>query len=114
MVSKTTLIVGGVALVVSIAALALFSKRAGAVTGKGHLIINTIPAGASVSVNGSSIGTSPVTVDVDPGTYAISISLAGYNNASTSVTIEAGSTHTLNVSLTPVGTQWTPINIVWS
>ena len=80
---------------------------------KGHIVINTVPSGATISVNGSTVGASPITVDVDPGSYTILIQSSGYNDATTTVTVAAGETHTLNVSLTATGGR-TPIDIVWS
>jgi uncharacterized membrane protein len=110
--NKTTLIVGGVA-AVGLIAILLSSKGAQAST-KGRMVINTAPAGASIHVNGSNWGTSPLDVEVDPGTYTVLIQLEGYNDISTSVTTEAGVAHTLNVSLTTVGSEWQPIDIAWS
>jgi ABC-type phosphate transport system substrate-binding protein len=111
--NKKTMIIGGVGVAAAIVAILIFKKPAQAST-TGTIIINTIPAGASVSVDGSSTGVSPLNVDIAPGTHAILIELADYNDVATSVSVVAGSTHTLNVSLTPVGTNWTPIDIVWS
>ena len=112
MINKAIVALGAVA--AAAVTILVFANKANASTVKGHIVINTIPSGASISVNGSSIGQSPKTIDVDPGTYAIIINLTGYNDVSTSVIVAAGSTHTLNVSLTLVGSGWTPIDIVWS
>jgi hypothetical protein len=81
---------------------------------KGTIIINTTPAGAMVSINGVQQGISPITLSVDAGTYSITIQLSGYNDISTSVTVAAGETHTLNASMTLAGGEWTPIDIIWS
>lgn len=91
----------------------LLAKPAAVAPTKGHIIINTLPTGATISVNGSVVGVSPITVDVDPGSYTVFIQLSGYNSATITVSVTADETHTLNASLTPEGGR-TPIDIVWS
>lgn len=55
--------------------------------------ISTVPSGASVYLDGSStvFGTTPINIALYPGTHTIRLSLAGYKDYTTSVTIVSGS-----------------------
>lgn len=92
----------------------LLAKPTEAAPVKGHIVINTLPTGATISVNSNVVGTSPITVDVDAGSYVILIQLSGYNDSTTTVNVVAGETYTLNASLTELSSGRLPIDIVWS
>ncbi len=65
----------------------------------GHLLVRTEPAGAKVSVDGTSRGTSPVTVaDLAPGEHAVLLE-SDRGSVRQGVTIEAGVTASLMVPL---------------
>lgn len=81
---------------------------------KAHVVVNTTPPGATVIFGGKTVGLSPITIELSAGTYSIQLALAGYNTVTTSVTVSAGETKTLNVTMTLAGGEWTPIDIIWS
>jgi len=89
------------------------SQPTQASTNKGSIIVNTNPEGATVKINGTVVGVSPIMVNINPGTYTVLIQLSGYNDISTSITITSEETRTLNVSLIEIGSEWTPIDIEW-
>lgn len=71
---------------------------------KATLIINSIPSGADVYVNDTLRGKTNLTLELDPGTYSIKITKSGYQDYTTTVTLSAGETKTIEVSLNPVPT----------
>lgn len=71
----------------------------------GALNIITDPEGASVSLDGGSKGTTPLTIsEIYPGTYTLKITKSGYTDLQQSVTISAGKETKMTVSLTKAGT----------
>ena len=72
---------------------------------EGYLTVNTSPAGASVTVDGVSCGTTPVTAcTLSTGAKTVTITKSGYNTVTRSVTISAGATSNLGtITLTPTG-----------
>lgn len=68
---------------------------------RGNLQVSSSPAGASVFVDGNYYGTTPATVgNLATGSHTVSLRLAGYAEYSTTVSISAGSTTTINPVLT--------------
>lgn len=68
--------------------------------GTGRLEVTSNPTGAQVVVDGTRHGTTPVTLDMlDVGAHQVSVS-SGAGTVSRDVTIEAGTTATVMVSLT--------------
>ncbi|MDD1716046.1 MAG: PEGA domain-containing protein, partial [Methanolinea sp.] len=68
---------------------------------RGNLAVYSSPAGASVYADGNYYGTTPATVgNLAAGTHTVSLRLAGYTEYSTTVSVSAGSTTTLNPTLT--------------
>lgn len=95
----------GIALIASVVP-AIIAKVVIAMKPKGHLIINTSPPGATILLNDNTVGTSPVVIDVDPGSYAIIARLTGYSDARSTATIASGETQTISIAL--VGVEPTP------
>jgi len=67
----------------------------------GTLKISSIPSQASIYINGEYEGETPLTLDVEAGTYTIRISKADYQDYTTTITVEPGETKTINAKLTP-------------
>jgi hypothetical protein len=67
----------------------------------GSLSVITTPAGAVVSVDNDAKGISPTMISgLAPGTHTIKISKAGYQDFSTTITIEAGKVREYSTGLT--------------
>lgn len=71
---------------------------------KGRLVVNTNPSNADISIDGSFVGTSPVSVELTPGLHHIGYGeLVGYiAPPDENVTIEVGYTLTIMRSYTPI------------
>ncbi len=66
----------------------------------GSLRVQTTPSGAEVHLNGTAIGSAPLVVnDLEPGSYAVSLSKKGYETANRTVTVTAGKEQLLFVAL---------------
>ena len=62
-----------------------------AAQGDGALVIDSRPAGASVTLDGRSAGVTPLTIEgVAPGRYTVRMERAGYRAVSTTVEVKAG------------------------
>ena len=69
----------------------------------GVLMLGSVPAGASVYVDGSLKGTTPLTVSpITPGVHAVSFKMAGYQDYSSKVTVTAGAIAKLAGTMVPV------------
>jgi hypothetical protein len=69
---------------------------------RGTLVVNTTPAGANVSLDGTLAGISPVTItNILPGNISVEIAKDGYVPVRHQVTITAGTTSPLEVTLSP-------------
>jgi formylglycine-generating enzyme required for sulfatase activity len=65
-----------------------------------RLLVNSIPRGANVMVNGRYRGQSPITLDLAPGVnYEIGLSKAGYGITSRKVRLEAAASDSITVDL---------------
>jgi len=65
------------------------------------LLVNSIPRGANVTVNGRYRGQSPITLDLAPGiNYDIGLSKAGYGVSGRKVRLEAAASDSITVDLT--------------
>jgi formylglycine-generating enzyme required for sulfatase activity len=65
------------------------------------LLVNSIPRGANVMVNGRYRGQSPISLDLAPGVnYEIGLSKAGYGMTSRKVRLEAAASDSITVDLT--------------
>jgi len=68
----------------------------------GKLTVDSTPSGAGVYLNGIYTGVTPLELsNLTPGTYEVKITLNGYENYTTSVTLAPGERKVLNVTLTP-------------
>jgi TolB-like protein len=69
-------------------------------TPPGGIMVETEPAGASVTIDGTRAGASPVTVpNVGPGTHRVDISLEGYQDHTEPVSVKEGETAKVSVKL---------------
>jgi hypothetical protein len=68
-------------------------------TKTGTLSINSSPRAATVTVDGTLMGNTPSSLKLSPGPHSIAVSLAGYKDWVTSVTIEAGNTVSVKADL---------------
>ncbi len=69
----------------------------------GSLYITSSPTGATVTIDGTEDGTTPVTVlGLSPGSHSVTLSLTGYQTASQTVTVSAGTTVSSHFTLVPV------------
>lgn len=76
----------------------------------GTLRVETTPSGATVRIDGSNVGTSPVERSgLAPGTHSVQASRSGYQTATRSATVTAGATTTVSITLTPISTNEPPI-----
>jgi hypothetical protein len=66
----------------------------------GTVTVTSNPPAAQVYVDGMYQGTAPLTVTLYPGTHAFRLSLAGYNDYSTSVYVNANTNQNLNAAMT--------------
>jgi len=81
----------------------------------GSLSITTTPAGAEVSVDNEVKGISPAMISgLSPGTHALKITKAGYQDFSTTITIEAGKVREYSTGLTSasITSATTPANSI--
>ncbi len=72
----------------------------------GVLIFESVPTNASVYVDGTLKGTTPLTLrTITTGSHEVSFRLAGYQNYTTKVTVTAGTVATVSGTLSPVITE---------
>jgi PEGA domain len=67
----------------------------------GTFVIQSDPSRGEVTINSKYFGNTPLTQDMAPGTYQITVSLEGYVPASGMYTIDAGETKQISVKLEP-------------
>ena len=103
--SKSVKVVLGAAGAAAVIILILKFKGGGGGGGeeKSHIAVNTAPSGANIYINGTYAGKSPGSFEVSAGSYTVKAQLAGYNDATQSVTVAAGETKNVNITLTPAG-----------
>jgi predicted Ser/Thr protein kinase len=69
----------------------------------GRLVVESTPAGARVIVDGAGAGTAPLgPLSLPAGEHTVRLELAGHTPEQRSVTVEAGGTSTLTVTLLPL------------
>jgi hypothetical protein len=70
---------------------------------KGALSVTSDPAGATISVDNTSLGISPLTAnDIALGNHLVTITMEGYQDYSTSILVSAGTTSNVSATLLPV------------
>jgi hypothetical protein len=82
----------------------------------GALAVTTDPAGAGISIDGKTAVISPARIsDLAPGNHTVTITKDGYNSLEQQVSIEAGLTRQLAVSLSPASplTGVLPLKTPW-
>jgi len=65
----------------------------------GTLVLTTVPSGASVAVNGSDRGITPLSITLPDRETSITVKLAGYMDYTTTVTLKVGATVRVTCSL---------------
>ena len=69
---------------------------------KAYINVNSIPTGASIYLNGVYIEDTNISnYSVDPGAYALKLTMPGYYDYAEDFTIVGGETKTFNITLTP-------------
>jgi hypothetical protein len=67
---------------------------------RGSVLVQTRPAGATVSIDGKSLGSTPVRIpELAPGSHAVRVSLKGYRTVTATVVVRAGEQTLLRLSL---------------
>jgi PEGA domain/Stigma-specific protein, Stig1 len=66
------------------------------------LSIGSVPSGAAVTVDGTGRGITPVTIALYPGSYTVVLSLDGYRDYTTTVTLVEGQNEAIEARLVPV------------
>jgi len=66
---------------------------------KATLKIHSKPFGAEVYINGTYRGKTPLTIKLEPGRYTVRVTEEGYEDYTTTVTLEAGETKEITVQL---------------
>lgn len=79
------------------------TKKAEATPSTGSILVATDPTGASVSVDGTARGTTPVTItDLSAGQHTVSVTKDGYADYSAKVTVTGSETLPLSLTLVPL------------
>jgi hypothetical protein len=55
-----------------------------------QLAVDVGPSGAQVALNGQLVGNTPLAVDLEPGTYTVVVTLAGYSSLTETLVLRAG------------------------
>lgn len=71
---------------------------------KGRVILNTVPGGGQIFINGNYIGEGPVTVDLQFGAHTIRATKEGYEDFVMNTTITERRDYPFNITLTPKAT----------
>jgi eukaryotic-like serine/threonine-protein kinase len=67
-----------------------------------HVQIRTLPAGAALKINGQDRGVAGGIIDLRPGDYQVEATLAGYETASSTLSVNAGTPADLEITLHPL------------
>ena len=78
-----------------------FVGRAVAAPGPGRLLVETVPSGARVFIEGEFRGRAPLALDLRPGRYEVEVELEGFEDYEAEVRIQPGRTERLSVRLVP-------------
>ena len=77
----------------------------------GHLPVNSEPTGASIYIDGDTVGLTPNTCDVPVGSHELRLAHTGYKDFTTTVTINKGNNPNLDYTLSPQDATSTPITV---
>lgn len=86
---------------------ALFASQAGQLARKiqglevPRVVIYTEPAGATVRVDGKTVGVTPANLALTPGNHSIDLELAGYANTTRQISAAPGSQDRIDIELVP-------------
>lgn len=76
----------------------------------GTLRVETAPSGAAVRIDGANVGTSPAQRSgLAPGSHTVQVSRSGYQTATQSATVNAGTTTTVHITLVPIQSNDPPV-----
>ncbi|MDN7025535.1 PEGA domain-containing protein [Methanoculleus sp. FWC-SCC1] len=95
------------ALAVLVLLIACCASPAASAAGTAGLTIVSSPGGATVTIDGSYVGTTsagstaPLAVTVNAGTHAIAVSKMGYQPSVTTLQVKAGEAQTVSITLAP-------------
>ncbi|HTY16080.1 MAG TPA: PEGA domain-containing protein [Methanoregulaceae archaeon] len=79
------------------------SFSAGVGADSGSVSITSSPQGAAITVDGTSVGTTPLMgLPLDAGVHTVTASLTGYQQATQDFTLSAGEDKAINLNLAPV------------
>ncbi|MBI5485864.1 MAG: PEGA domain-containing protein [Deltaproteobacteria bacterium] len=70
--------------------------------GLGHVGVISTPPGATVFLNGASIGTTPLDQDIAAGSYSLTVEIPGEGRAERPLVVRAGETRVLELELLPI------------
>lgn len=68
-------------------------------TATGTLVVNSLPDSAAVQLDGRSVGRTPVSTELQNGTYTVHLQREGYRSMERAVTVPTGEETSVNVSL---------------
>lgn len=68
-------------------------------TARGTLVVNTLPDSATVRLEGRPVGTTPVSTEVQAGTYALRVEREGYRPVERTVSVPTGGEQRVNLDL---------------
>lgn len=74
-----------------------------AATAPARYAVESRPAGAEVSVDGRSAGTTPLSVDLTAGSHKLTVRAPGYDGSERTVNVESGTNGVVAVDLAPAG-----------
>ncbi len=63
------------------------------------ILVDSVPAGARVILDGRDVGSTPTQIEVSPGPHTVELSAAGYDPFSQAVEIDRGTTQSLRLRL---------------
>ena len=70
--------------------------------GKGTLSVESAPSDAIVQANDVTLGTTPLVIDIEPGSYHVILSKPGFEDTPKNITIEDGKTASVHFDLSPL------------
>lgn len=75
-----------------------------------EILVDSVPSGAAVMLDGDEVGTTPLRVAVSPGPHTVELSAPGYDPFSETVDIDRGTTQSLRLQLSTSGLPGPPLD----